>query len=178
MIGMACGVVGFVVTFIYVVFNGIVYTNYYPDNTMYKTDGEGAVAELKGNGYKCFYFSKANNTRSFIAKYSDLIKSQYNYNPELTDSFSTDEEKSSSNCRIYNVDYPSICSNGYISGKKYIGSYSQNPCNFLYYRQYNYSFSNYSRSSRFLALLILSIIIFLLHCGLAYSGYKLFKETN
>jgi len=178
MIGMACGVVGFVVTFIYVVFNGIVYTNYYPDNTMYKTDGEGAVAELKGKGYKCFYFSKANNTRSFMAKYSDLIKSQYNYNPELTDSFSTDEEKSSSNCRIYNVDYPSICSNGYISGIKYIGSYSQNPCNFLYYRQYNYSFSNYSRSSRFLALLILSIIIFLLHCGLAYSGYKLFKETN
>ena len=177
-IGMACGVVGFVVTFIYVVFNGIVYTNYYPDNTMYKTDGEGAVAELRGNGYKCFYFSKVNNTRSFIAKYSDLIKSQYNYNPELTDSFSTDEEKSSSNCRIYSGDYPSICSNGYISGIKYIGSYSQNPCNFLYYRQYNYSFSNHSRSSRFLALLILSIIIFLLHCGLAYSGYKLFKETN
>ena len=176
MIGMACGVVGFVVTFIYVVYNGIVYTNYYPDNTMYKTDGEGAVAELKGNGYKCFYFSKVNNTRSFIAKYSDLIKGQYNYNPELINSFSNDEKKSS--CRISESYYPSICSNGFISGKKIIDSYSQNPCNFLYYRQINNSFSNYSRSSRFLALLILSIIIFLLHCGLAYSGYKLFKETN
>jgi len=175
-IGMACGVVGFVVTFIYVVFNGIVYTNYYPDNTMYKTDGEGAVAELKGNGYKCFYFSKANNTRSFIAKYSDLIKGQYNYNPELTNSFSNDEKKY--NCRISESYYPSICSNGFILGIKIIDSYSQNPCNFLYYRQINNNFSNYSRSSRFLALLILSIIIFLLHCGLAYSGYKLFKETN
>ena len=177
MIGMACGVVGFVVTFIYVVYNGIVYNNYFPSSYMYKTDGEGAFAELRGDGYKCFYFSKKGNTRSFITKYSDLIKSQYNYNPELTDSFSSDEEKRSSYCTESN--YPSICyDNGYINGKRTISSYSSRTCSMLYFGQTKYDFNNYSLSSRFLTLLILSLIISLLHCGLAYSGFKLFKETS
>ena len=130
MIGMACGVVGFVVTFIYVVYNGIVYTNYFPSSYMYKTDGEGAFAELRGDGYKCFYFSK----------------------------------------KGYD--------NGYINGKRTISSYSSRTCSMLYFGQTKYDFNNYSLSSRFLTLLILSLIISLLHCGLAYSGFKLFKETS
>ena len=181
MIGMACGVVGFVVTFIYVVYNGIVYTNYYPDlyTPIYKTDGEGAVAELKGNGYKCFYFSKANNTRSFMAKYSDLIKNQYNYNPELAASFSSDREKASDYCKLSRYNYLSSCARtGYIEGKIPISYYSSDLCTFLYFEQTKYDFGNYNLSSRFLALLILSLIIVLLHCGLAYSGYNLFKETS
>lgn len=178
MIGMACGVVGFVVTFVYVVYNGIVYTHYYPDYTMYKTDGEGAFAELKGDGYKCFYFSKSNDTKSFIAKYSDLIKNQYNYNLELLKSFSTDEQKRG-DCQLSGNNYLSICKEkGYIKGKIPISYYSSTSCTFLYVQQTKYDFTNYNLSSRFLALLILSLIIVLLHCGLAYSGYKLFKETS
>ena len=47
MIGMVFGVIGFILTFIYVVLNGIVFTNYY-DSTIYKVDGDCAFAELQG----------------------------------------------------------------------------------------------------------------------------------
>ena len=170
-IGMACGIIGFIITFVYVVFNGIVYTNDYQSASIYKTDGEGAFAEIKGNGYQCFYFNKKGDRRSFIAKYSDLIKSQYNYNYELSKSFDNNQEKS--DCRIATYYYPDNCldNNGYISGKRY-------NCNFLYIRSTFSNFNNYDRSARFLTALLLSILILLLYCGLTYSGFKLLKETS
>ena len=114
---------------------------------------------------------------SFYTKYSDLIKSQYNYNPELNDSFYKDEEKSSGGCRLNS--YPYACSTtGYINDKRYRDYYSTIVCNKLYYRKTIEDFSRYSLSARFLTVLILSLIISLLHCGLAYSGFKLFKETS
>jgi len=57
LIGLGCGVVGFVLTFVYVILNGLVYTNYY-DSVIYKRDGDGAFAEKEGNAYKCIYFDK------------------------------------------------------------------------------------------------------------------------
>ena len=77
LIGLGCGVVGFVLTFVYVILNGLVYTNYY-DSVIYKRDGDGAFAEKEGNAYKCIYFDKAANVYALYAKYSDLIQKQYN----------------------------------------------------------------------------------------------------
>ena len=77
LIGLGCGVVGFVLTFVYVILNGLVYTNYY-DTEIYKRDGDGAFAEKEGNAYKCIYFDKAKNVYALYAKYSDLIQKQYN----------------------------------------------------------------------------------------------------
>ena len=167
-IGMVCGIIGFILTFVYVVFNGIVYTNDYPSENIYKTDGEGAYAEIKGDGYQCFYFNKKDDRRSFIAKFSDLIKSQYNYNYELLKSFDNTEKSS---CRTSN--YPGNCleNNGYISGKRY-------NCNFLFIRPRFVDFNNYDRSARFLTALLFSIFILLLYCGLTYCGFKLLKETS
>ena len=75
LIGLICGVVGFVLSFVYVIYNGLVYTT---DNYTYtfKRNGDGAVAELKGNGYECFYFDDPKNGHSIYAKYSDLGKKQ------------------------------------------------------------------------------------------------------
>ena len=80
LIGLGCGVVGFVLTFVYVILNGLVYTNYYDsDNSViYKRDGDGAFAEKEGNVYKCIYFDKKANVYALYAKYSDLIQKQYN----------------------------------------------------------------------------------------------------
>ena len=77
LIGLGCGVVGFVLTFVYVILNGLVYTNYF-DDAIYKRDGDGAFAEKEGNAYKCIYFDKAANVYALFAKYSDLIQKQYN----------------------------------------------------------------------------------------------------
>ena len=88
LIGLGCGFVGFVLTFIYVVYNGLVYTNYYDDNTIYKRNSDGAFAEWKGNHYECFYYDDE-NPHAVIAKYSDLINKQYNYDKDLTEEFAS-----------------------------------------------------------------------------------------
>ena len=46
LIGLGCGVIGFVLSFVYVIYNGIVYTNYYDNEFIYKMDRFGAFAEL------------------------------------------------------------------------------------------------------------------------------------
>ena len=86
LIGLICGVVGFILSFVYVIFNELVYTNYYPDDNIYKTDGDGIVAEEDGSRYKCKYFDEKYNIHALIAKYSDLGQKQYNYNTYLRDS--------------------------------------------------------------------------------------------
>ena len=58
-IGMGCGIVGLILTLVYVIYNGVVYTNYY-NTEIYKVDGDGAFAEYdqKNNRYECFYYKK------------------------------------------------------------------------------------------------------------------------
>ena len=183
LIGMVCGIAGFILTFIYVIYNGIVYTNYYDDNNdLYKTDSDGAFAELVGtNVYECFYHNKPNDTEALRAKYCDLIKSQYNYNKELADSFKDNPEKQ------YCQPSPKICEESQriydrddVYYKRYIYVDGENikPCSKLYYRQTSSDYSNYDLSARFLTTLILSIIILLCYCGLVFSSFLLSKETT
>ena len=96
LIGLGSGFVGFVLTFIYVVYNGIVYTNYYDDDDIYKRDSDGIFAEWKGNHYECYYFDDE-NPHAVIAKYSDLINKQYNYDKDLREKFS-DSDSEENNC--------------------------------------------------------------------------------
>ncbi len=58
LIGLICGVVGFALTFVYVIFNGLVYTTVYMEsnlvgnsNTIYKRDGDYVIAEKDGDNY-------------------------------------------------------------------------------------------------------------------------------
>lgn len=174
MIGMGCGVVGFILTFVYVIYNGVVSTNYYP-NPNYKTDGKGAFAELDGNKYKCFYFKKKGDTNALYAKYADLVKSQYNYNKDLDDSFEKDKIKKG--CRdVYDI--IRTCAN-----QEYITDtasfiYEDGQCPYLYYHEEYEDYSNRDIGSRFLTLLILSIFILLYYCGLVFSGFMIMRETS
>ena len=56
LIGLGCGIIGFIFSFVYVILNGIVFTTYGPG--IPKRDSDGAFAELKGNKYDCFYYDK------------------------------------------------------------------------------------------------------------------------
>ena len=47
-----------------------------------KIDEDAAYAKLEGDKYKCIYFNGINDEEALYAKFSDLIKSQYNYNKE------------------------------------------------------------------------------------------------
>ena len=171
-IGMGCGIVGFILTFVYVIYNGVVYTNYY-NKEIYKVDGDGAFAEYDEdkNAYECFYYKK-NDTDSIYAKYCDLIKSQYNYNYDLTNSFDLDPEK-----KACSDNSPSICrKKEYIEGRI---PYSDSAyCRKLYYKNTFNNYTNYDLSARFLTVLLLSIIILLCYCGLVFSGFMLSKEQS
>ena len=182
-IGMALGVIGFVLTLVYVIYNGIVYTNYY-DDAIFKIDGDGAVATLvdgETNKYKCLYFKEANDTEALYAKYSDLIKSQYNYNRDLVDSF-TDKHHDKFYCTVNKELYLLNCKQYEIweVNNTYFDDDWDNeyPCKSLYYPYFLkdfQSYTNYDKSARFLTVLILSVFILLCHIGLIFSGFKLFK---
>ena len=176
LIGLGCGVVGFVLTFVYVIFNGIVYTNYYDSSTIYKRDGDGAFAELKGEKYECFYFDENENSHSIIAKYSDLGKKQYNYNKDLEDSYEKEE--------VYGCTAsPSPCcrNDGFINIKKYISDdRNKGECKYLYLTS-NYisqGVDNKDKSDRFLTTLILGLFVCLANIGLALFGFLLFRTPG
>ena len=183
LIGLICGVVGFVLSFVYVVYNGIVYTKYYDyGNIVYKRDSEGAFAVLNGDKYKCFYHDEPANFHSIRAKYSDLIKKQYNYDKDLIDSFESDDVKA---CKID----PKVC----LGGKEIVASsITPNPitdgegnpiridkCDYLYVNNNPIdTFSNKDLSDRFLTTLILSLIVCIANIGLAIFGIFLLKNPE
>ena len=177
-VGMACGVVGLVLTLVYVIFNIIVYTSYY-DSPYFKVDSDGAFAKRDGTRYKCLYFKEKDDIEALYAKYSDLIKSQYNYNKELTDSFQTDREKvygCASNTYLMVLDC--ALDEYFDSSLTYINEQGEDiPCSKIYYQQTFNSFSNYDKSARILTTLIFSIMIILCYIGFIFSGFILNQES-
>ena len=176
LIGLVCGAVGFVLTFVYVIFNGIVYTNYYDNARIYKRDGDGAFAELKGDKYECFYFDENGNTHALIAKYSDLNKKQYNYNKDLDDSYEKDEVKGCTHS-------PSSCdrNDGFISGKINNIIDPTKECKYLYIPKSslnNDGITNKDKGDRFLTTLILGLFVCLANIGLALFGFLLFRTPG
>lgn len=173
LIGLGCGVVGFVLTFVYVIYNGIVYTNYY-DEQIYKMDGDGAFAELKGGKYECFYFDEKGNNFALYAKFSDLGKKQYNYDKDFLES---DE---SLGCLFQE----SSCNNdGTITGP-IRSTIDNHECKYLY-AYYNYNsissideITNKDISDRFLTTLILCLFVCLANIGLALFGFLLFRTPG
>ena len=183
LVGMIFGIAGFCLTIVYVVFNGIVYTNYY-EIEIYKRDGDAAFAELDGERYKCLYFNKENDTDALIAKYSDLIKSQYNYNNDLYESFNDDAHPEKSQCISTEANIKSCAIKGYLEIEKYyIINKEMKRCEKLYYyyksdgKLFN-DYIFYDKSARFLTALIMSLLTILCHVGLAFSGFMIFKESN
>ena len=180
LIGLICGVIGFVLSLVYVIFNGLVYTNYYDDNSIvYKTDGDGIVAEASGSNFKCKYFDEKGNTHALIAKYSDLGKKQYNYNKDLSKSLT---EKS--NCvfelGITATDYSDICSDVETFDPSDYFLPGTSTCKNLYYynTEISSSIENKDISDRFLTTLILSLFVCIANIGLALFGFLLFRTPG
>lgn len=178
LIGLGCGVVGFVLTFVYVIHNGIVYTNYY-DDIIYKTNGDGAFAEWKGDKYECLYFDKKGNQHALIAKFSDLIKKQYNYDKDQRDFYSSPKYLG---CKS-NALACSGTEDGKLSSSKitYLDSSGSHDCDYLYVDYIPNSINqitNKDRSDRFLTTLILSLFVCLANIGLAVFGLFLFMSPG
>ena len=170
LIGFICGIVGFILTFVYVVYNGIVYTTYYDhDDLRYKKDSFGIFAQKNGDKYECFYHDEPANGYSLIAKYSDLIKRQYNYDKDLVDSYQSSDV-------IRCKESIDVCINGKVIPSS---SVTDSSCDYLYADANPATdFKNKDKSQRFLTALILSLFVCIAHIGLAIFGFLLFKSTN
>ena len=170
LIGLCCGGVGFILTFVYVVFNGLVYTTYsldyiLPTSTIdYKRNGDGAFAELKGDKYECLYYDKQYNDHSYIATYSDLLKKQYNYDKDYLKDIDTNCRSSASIC-VRKESLP-----GPIKDTK------NNDCKYLYDKEIYYTITNKDVSGRFLTALILSLVVCLGNIGLGIFGFLIAKS--
>ena len=167
LIGLICGCIGFILTFIYVIFNGLVYTTYgtelIGDNGPYKRNGDYAYAEKSGNEFKCLYFDNENNFHSIYATYSDLIKKQYNYNKDW-------EKKTETGC--VNSIYVRACA----TRKNIPVDNSLSHCNKLYVSGGIDTITNKDMSDRFLTALILSLLVCLGNIGLGIFGFLIAKS--
>lgn len=197
LIGLLCGIVGFVFTLVYVIYNGIVYTKYYNINNInyipdlidyddidiheinsiiidivapvYKRDENGVFAELKGTNFECLYydFDEPNNFHSLFAKFSHLGLSQYNYDEDLIELYSTGKpsgcKKDPRECIQY-------------KGRIPVGSYYE--CDKLYVNNLENGLINVDISDRFATALILSIFICVTYIALMIYGFLLFRTDE
>ena len=192
-IGLACGIIGFILTLIYIIYSGYIFTNdgpgksysvtlnpssspisHFGSSSIIKLDKERAFAELKDNVYKCLYYD-ANNEDSFYAKYSDLGKKQYNYHKDFEYADPNSEYKK---CNVYN---PSTSTSNPDPLSVCAGTTSKiNNCNKLYFSgndaedeiSHKYQYDNWVTS------IIFGCFIIAINIGLAIFGFLLFSQTE
>lgn len=168
LIGLICGVIGFVLTLVYVIFNGIVFTSNYADD--YERDGDGVFAEQVTAGvskYKCLYYDDSGNNFAGKAKFSDLNKKQYNYKHKFYEGIDLNCRDSSSNSWIrYCATHP-----------EFISSSPPTTCTKLYAYEIE-EIKNKDIFDRFLTVLILSLVVCLANIGLALFGFLLFRNPG
>ena len=166
LIGLVCGFVGFVLTFVYVIFNGLIYTTY--DTEITKLNGDGAYAERIGNtnDFKCLYYDEKNYHKA-RATISDLGKKQYNYDKDLYRSYRAGtspycfDDNSKSDCEDHQtitLSLPADCK--------------------VVYAEPSDSIILKDISDRFLTTLILSLLVCLANIGLALFGFLLFRTPG
>ena len=168
LIGLICGVVGFVLTFVYVIFNGIVCTTY--GTGTYKRDGDGVFAEKTEAGkFKCLYYDEPENFHSYQATYGELNKKQYNYKKDFLKDIDI-------NC-IFLDNYYSISSDYPCGREEIITLPLKASCEKLYLPAIS-DVDNKDVSDRFLTALILSLFVCLANIGLALFGFLLFRSPG
>ena len=169
-IGMASGIICFILTIIYVGFSGYIFDNEASDQRLLYSNG--ALFEWDGSKYVYpFDINKLVDDPDINkAKYKELGKKQYNYNSDLY------KEKQNSNSK-YNQ-----CKTSLLAPLTYtpIQHYdTDKDCDYLWDsndfktdNDYKYMFD------RWLTSIIFSCLIFACDLGLAFFGFMMFKDSG
>lgn len=160
--GLGAGIVGFVLTFVYVIESGLVF-NDYADSSIPRIDSDGVWAELDGNKYKCKYY-KEKKSEAFYLRFSDYGNKYLNYNKDIQ--FQENKYEEMNRCKSRGDDYFCIDE---LQNKKI--TINGKDCNKLYY--FENATDNHRKViyERWLTTIILSCIIFILDVGLALFGF-------
>jgi len=182
-IGLATGIIGFVLTFVYLVYSTYIFTNDpYDDGSgassyIYKRNGDWAFAKFEdGKGYKCLYY-KEKDTNSIIAKYSDIGKKQYNYNKKKN------QEKLDHNSDYYKCSH--VSASAYFSPlscaiSQYYPSITTKygDCDYLYAETIDDTIDRKYLFDKWVTTIIFSCFIIVCDIGLAIFGFLLFKSDG
>ena len=170
-IGLASGVIGFILTIIYVGYSAYIFNNdhsdediLYENGALYKWDGTNYVGDWKKEDEDKDY--NANK-----AKYKDLGKKQYNYNSELYKKY------------LEGGDHESIsCHDERISGTPFSVTSKKLNCEYIWrenYLQYQKtSSSNKYLYDKWLTSIIFSSFTFVCAIGVAIFGLLLFLNKG
>ena len=171
-IGLASGVIGFILTIVYVGYSAYIFDNdhdtserkLYDNGALYKWDGSKYVGNWKSEDEDKDYNAKN-------AKYKDLGKKQYNYNSELYKKY------------LEGGDHESIsCHDERISGTSFSVTSKKLNCEYIWrenYLQYQKtSCSNKYLYDKWLTSIIFSSFTFVCAIGVAIFGLLLFLNKG
>ena len=189
LIGLITGIIGFILTLVYVCFSGYIFTKdaaygiikigsslsfntpsdlikLYPNGAKYKWEGDDST------GKYITINEKDKGEYANILLYKDLGKKQYNYRGDYYETYMKKVPSSPSNineCNI-NEDYT-------LSGTGPVLVSGSNKCDYLYYTPQK-GVENKFIYDRWLTALILSIVIVICNIGLIIFGFLLFKSSE
>jgi len=183
-IGLATGIIGFVLTFVYLVYSAYIFTNdpYLNANgskTIYKRDGDWAYAKLENGKFTCSFY-KEGKDNSIYAKYNDLGKKQYNYNKKQSQEYAKAGSEvnkcsylSSATTPLATANQPSAC----FSAKTLDPDVTLNTCKALYIAPET-EITNKYLFDKWVTTIIFSCFIIVCDIGLAIFGFLLFKSDG
>ena len=200
-IGLGTGVVGFVLTFIYIVYSGIIFNNDVVDKnynyigdpysrSYITTKSDGAYLKWKDGKYVCIFYDKDNKDKLY-RKYSDYGNKYLNY-------YHFDSKKKDDKYYKYNS-----CSSTF-SGLKGINAWKackdyeegnvpsmknkikirdddgneKGECEKLYAIESNTTEEKKNLYNFWVTTIVLGCFIFVLDIGLALFGFLIFKDSN
>lgn len=173
MIGFVTGIIGFIITLVYVCYNGYIFNNdiAYAEYDFSSDSFSGGITKLYPNGASCkndtvnskfiTIYENDNSDYSEYAKFKDLGDKQYNYNSKYYKTYS-----STSSCKII---YLTSCSSLSYSTYKF--------CEYIFSKVYT-SVENKDLYDRWVTTLVLSIFIILCNIGLLIFGFLIFKQGS
>ena len=183
-IGIASGVICFILTLVYIIYSGYIFTNDnegmdftisgrtiskdYGDTIKLDKDGVFAKLDSSKTKYECVYYDE-NDKSKFYAKYNELGKKRYNYNKD-----SVDPTSKFSKCK-----YPFTSMTSDPSYSDCVGGIippASLDCEAIYIHHDN--FNNKYYYDLWVTSIIFDSLNIALSLGLAMFGYLLFKGSN
>jgi len=168
-IGLASGVIGFILTIIYVGYSAYIFNNdhdtnvekLYDNGAKYKWDGSKYAGDWKSEDEDKDYYAN-------YAKYKDLGKKQYNYNSELYKKFLEGGDHDSKSCHDGITAFVRTTK---VNGCEYIWA-----ANYLQYQKT--STTNKYIYDKWLTSIIFSCFTFVCAIGVAIFGLLLFLNKG
>ena len=178
-IGLATGIIQFVLTLVYVCYSGYIFSNDIPDHKLLKADTDGVIATWENGKYKCDFYDK-DDSDAIYAKYNDMGKKIYNYNKDM---YKTDSTARSCQYNYITNGYDNFVSNcndngGYVLAPMESSVYiKHNSCDKLYV-EITDEVENKYIYDRWVTTIIFACFIIACDIGLAIFGFFLFKSDG